>query len=90
MQTRLEELNCGALQREVADLHEGLVRRARIAEVEREIAEASSSHKVLASEVSHQSTVSRKTQGGWTSQKQPRMGLSPILHYLYNQRRRMQ
>ena len=43
LQTRLEKLKREAIQREIADLHEQLARKARIAEKEREIAEVSSS-----------------------------------------------
>ena len=42
LQTRLEELKREAIQMEIADLHEQLARKARIAEKEREIEEASS------------------------------------------------
>ena len=43
LQTRLEKLKREAIQMEIADLHEQLARRTRIAEKEREIAEVSSS-----------------------------------------------
>ena len=43
LQTRLEKLKREAIQMEIADLHEELARKARIAEKEREIAEVSSS-----------------------------------------------
>ena len=43
LQTRLEKLKREAIQMEIADLHEQLARKARIAEKEREIAEVSSS-----------------------------------------------
>ena len=43
LQTRLEKLKREAIQMEIADLHEQLARRTRIAEKEREIEEASSS-----------------------------------------------
>ena len=43
LQTRLEKLKLEAIQMEIADLHEQLARKARIAEKEREIAEVSSS-----------------------------------------------
>ena len=43
LQTRLEKLKREAIQMEIADLHEQLARKARIAEKEREIEEASSS-----------------------------------------------
>ena len=43
LQTRLEKLKREAIQMEIADLHEQLARKARIAEKEREIAEESSS-----------------------------------------------
>ena len=43
LQTRLEKLKREAIQMELADLHEQLARKARIAEKEREIAEVSSS-----------------------------------------------
>ena len=43
LQTRLEKLKREAIQIEIADLHEQLARKARIAEKEREIAEVSSS-----------------------------------------------
>ena len=43
LQTRLEKLKREAIQLEIADLHEQLARKARIAEMEREIAEVSSS-----------------------------------------------
>ena len=42
LQTRLEKLKREAIQLEIADLHEQLARKARIAEKEREIEEASS------------------------------------------------
>ena len=42
LQTRLEKLKREAIQMEIADLHEQLARKARIAEKEREIEEASS------------------------------------------------
>ena len=84
LQTRLEKLKREAIQMEIADLHEQLARKARIAEKEREIAEVSSSQgRGLASQVSHQSTVSRKTQDAWLRQKQSKTELSPILHYQF-------
>ena len=43
LQTRREKLKREAIQREIAGVHEELARKARIAEIEREIAEASSS-----------------------------------------------
>ena len=43
LQTRIEKLKREAIQMEIADLHEQLARKARIAEKEREIAEVSSS-----------------------------------------------
>ena len=43
LQTRLKKLKREAIEREIADLHEQLARKARIAEKEREIAEVSSS-----------------------------------------------
>ena len=43
LQTRLEKLKREAIQMEIADLHEQLARKARIAEIERQIEEASSS-----------------------------------------------
>ena len=43
LQIRLEKLKREAIQMEIADLHEQLARKARIAEKEREIAEVSSS-----------------------------------------------
>ena len=43
LQTRLKKLKREAIEREIADLHEELARKARIAEKEREIAEVSSS-----------------------------------------------
>ena len=43
LQTRLEKLKREAIQMEIDDFHEQLARKARIAEKEREIAEASSS-----------------------------------------------
>ena len=43
LQTRLEKQKREAIQMEIADLHEQLARKARIAEKEREIAEVSSS-----------------------------------------------
>ena len=43
LQTRLEKLKREAIQMEIADLHEQLARKSRIAEKEREIAEVSSS-----------------------------------------------
>ena len=43
LQTRLEKLKHEAIQIEIADLHEQLARKARIAEKEREVAEVSSS-----------------------------------------------
>ena len=43
LQTRLKKLKREAIEREIADLHEQLARRTRIAEKEREIAEVSSS-----------------------------------------------
>ena len=43
LQTRLEKLKREAIQMEIADLHEQLARKTRIAEKEREIAEVSSS-----------------------------------------------
>ena len=43
LQARLEKLKPAAIQREIADLHEELSRKARIAEIETEIAEGSSS-----------------------------------------------
>ena len=43
LKARLAKLKREAIQRERADLHEELVRKDRIADIEREIAEASSS-----------------------------------------------
>ena len=43
LQSRVEKLKREAIQREIADLHEVLARKARIADIEGEMAEASSS-----------------------------------------------
>ena len=43
LQSRLEKLKRAAIQREIVDLHQELAGKARIAEIEREMAEASSS-----------------------------------------------
>ena len=56
-------------------MHEEHARKARIAEIER---------------VSHESTVSRKTQNGRTSQNQSKTGLSPLFQNQYIRRQRMQ
>ena len=43
LQISLEKLKRGAIQREIADLHEVLARKASIVDIEREMAEVSSS-----------------------------------------------
>ena len=65
LQSTLEKLKREAIQREIAELHEEFTCKARIAGIE----------------VSHQLTVSRKTQVGWTRWNQPKAGLSPLLQY---------
>ena len=42
LQSRVEKLKREAIQREIADLHEVLARKARIADIKGEMAEASS------------------------------------------------
>ena len=58
LQTRLEKMKREAIQREIADLHEVLAREGRIADIQREMAEASSSQAT-----SFQSVISRQFYG---------------------------
>ena len=51
-QARQEYLKCEAIQREIGDLHAELARKARIAEIEREIAEMSSSQETSVRSIS--------------------------------------
>ena len=88
-QATLEKLKHEAIQREIADLYEEIARRARIPEKETELAKVSRSCGTSFQSV-YQTRVSRKTQDVWTSQKQPKTGLSPLLLYQFIRRQRMQ
>ena len=88
LQARTEKVKPEAIQREIADLHETLARKARIAEIEREIAEASSSQGTIFRSISPVNSFTEDS--GWKDKKHPRTGLNPKLQYQYIRRQKMQ